>query len=135
MEGNATSLAVVGILATSVGALVWIIKYLFSEFMPVMKELQKSTQQNTAATKSADQYLRQRNGIDLKHHEQSLKAIAKIPLTLKSIADAQSEAIIRAVSDQKVEHQTVTHQVVDERIDLTEPRQPKKERRKKGVSQ
>lgn len=94
-------LAVIGILGTCVGALVWVIKYLFKEMLPMLRSVKESTDANTGATKSADQYLRDRNGRDSEKHAELLKATQAIPKTMKVIANAQAKAILEAVKDTK----------------------------------
>jgi len=70
---------------------------------------------NTRVTKSADEYLRQRNGRDTEAHKETLKAIKEVPDTLREIAEAQQAAIIKAVriGQQHVEHQHVEEAVID----------------------
>lgn len=79
-----------------------------------LSKLSNSTDKNTQATKSADEYLRERNGRDNEHHGAVLTAINEIPKTMKKIANAQSKAIINAVSvnEQSVKEQTVKHQTI-----------------------
>lgn len=86
----------------------------YEEVAKALNKLSANTTKNTAATTSADTYLRQRNGRDNEHHAATLKAIQVIPATLKKIADDQQKAIIKAVkverqsvTEQKVEHQTI----------------------------
>lgn len=111
---DAGLLAALGIVASCVAGLIWVIKRMFSDILPALNGLKKSTDQNTEATKSADTYLRDRNGRDAEHHKAALKAIQAIPKTLKKIAKDQEVAIIKAVkvdkqsvTEQRVEHQTV----------------------------
>lgn len=115
--GESSNLAVIAILATTVGALVWVIKYLFTKVVPALDGLKQSTEANTQATKAADQYLRERNGRDSEHHTESLKAIQAIPPTLQKIADEQAQAIIKAVTvqEQHVEHQYVEKETVNKK--------------------
>lgn len=68
---EAIGIAALGIAATCVGGLIWIIKKMFSRVLPAIDKihtsldrLAKATDKNTQATKSADQYLRERNGRD-----------------------------------------------------------------------
>jgi len=112
---EAVLLSALAIVATCVAGLIWVIKYLFSQIVPAMKGLEEATAQNTAATKSADIYLRERNGRDNEHHSAVLESINEIPKTMKKIADDQSSAIIKAVSvnKQSVAEQTVKHQTVE----------------------
>lgn len=111
---EAVMLAALGIVSACVAGLIWVIKHLFSQVIPALNGLKKATDQNTAATKSADVYLRERNGRDNEHHSATLKAIKAIPSTMQTIADAQKVAIIKAVNvkEQSVTEQTVRHQTV-----------------------
>ncbi len=59
-------LAIVAILATTVGALIWVIKYMFDKILPLLEKMDKSIEKNTRATESNDKYLRERNGRDSK---------------------------------------------------------------------
>ena len=79
-----------------------------------LKRLANSTDKNTMATKSADEYLRKRNGLDMEHHTEVLSAIQAIPEVLRHIADEQSKAIDHAINKQKVTEQVVEHQTVKE---------------------
>jgi hypothetical protein len=113
---EAVLLAALGIVSTCVVGLIWVIKRMFNDIVPALKGLQKATEQNTAATKSADTYLQERNGRDNEHHAAVLKSINAIPETMETIANAQSEAIINAVNIQKqdVKDQVVRHQHIEE---------------------
>lgn len=96
---------------------IFFLKYLREENAKnniALDKLTKATIQNTAATKSADTYLRQRNGRDIEKHQELLVATKAIPDTLKQIADDQATAIIKAVTvkEQHVEHAHVEHQTV-----------------------
>lgn len=113
---DAGLLAALGIVSTCVAGLIWVIKRMFNDILPALNGLKNATLQNTEATKSADTYLRERNGRDNEHHAAVLNAINQIPNTLKKIAKDQEIAIIKAVKverqsvkEQKVEHQTVKH--------------------------
>jgi hypothetical protein len=123
MQTDGALLAALGIVSVCVGVLVWVIKFMFEKILPALENNNKLTAQtieltkaNTKATKSADEYLRQRNGRDNEHHKAALEAINAIPKTLKKIAIDQEKAIIKAVkvdkqsvTEQKVEHMTVNH--------------------------
>lgn len=87
---------------------------MFNDIVPALEGLKTATDQNTSATRSADVYLRERNGRDNEHHKSVLTAIDAIPTTLEKIAKEQEKSIIQAVKverqsvkEQKVEHQTV----------------------------
>lgn len=111
---DAGLIAALGIVSACVAGLIWVIKKMFNDIVPALNGLKRATEQNTSATKSADTYLRERNGRDNEHHTAVLASINEIPATMKKIADAQSSAIIEAVNvkkqsvaEQRVEHQTV----------------------------
>lgn len=107
---EAPLIAALGIVSACVAGLIWVIKRMFSDIVPALDGLKRATDQNTSATKSADEYLRDRNGRDKEHHKATLKSINAIPATLKKIAKDQEIAIIKAV---KVERQSVTEQRVE----------------------
>jgi len=124
---DAALLAALGIVATISGALVWIIKYLFNTFKPVMDELVKSTQANTEATISADTYLKQRNGRDIEFHTEIMNKLQDIPNKaaraaevvaeeLKRVGDLTAETLEQSkhdLSHQTIKEQTVEHQTVN----------------------
>lgn len=71
-------LAIIAILASTVGALIYVIKYMFDKILPILESMQKSVDRNTEATKSNDEYLRYRNGRDNEMHEQVLNSLRAI---------------------------------------------------------
>ena len=77
---EAVIIAIVAILGTTTGALIWIIKYLFEKIYPVLEKLVVATEMNTQATISSDTYLRQRNGRDIEFHLEMIKKIEAIPV-------------------------------------------------------
>lgn len=95
---SAVALAALGIVSVLCAALIWILKYVFKELKPALLVVSKSVDHNTAATKAADKYLRERNGRDNEFQIENIAAIRAIPTTMQGIADAQKEAIIRAVT-------------------------------------
>lgn len=129
---TAVTIAVVGILGTTVGALIWIIKYLFNKIVPLMENANTNIQTNNRLTKSlerttkrADEYLRQRNGHDAEvaqqlilttkqAHLEVIRAIAEIPAQIKKSADTTAQALHDAPI-QNVEKQTVQTQVIKEK--------------------
>lgn len=104
MANDAGLLAALGIVSACVAGLIWVIKRMFNDIIPALDA-------NTEATKSADVYLRERNGRDNEHHQATLKAIEEIPNTLKKIAKDQEKAIIKAV---QVDKQSINKQNVNE---------------------
>ena len=93
-------LAALAIVSACVGSLVWVIKHLFTEILPVINNLVKVTELNTQATKSADIYLRERNGRDNHFHTEVMEALNAIKEQSKN----------QQVAEQTVEHQTVNNQ-------------------------
>ena len=122
---EAATLAIIGILGATTAALVWIIKYLFASFMPVMDNLVRATEENTKATKSADEYLRDRNGRDKTFHEEIMLSLKEIPDQAKTqaeevakelhrVGDLTAERLVQAAGQTK--HQTVIEQTVEHQI-------------------
>ena len=115
VSNDTVSLAIVGILATCVGGLLWVIKFIFGKMLPIIEDLVKVTAANTKATKSADEYLRQRNGRDNEHHAEVMKVIGAIPTKMQQIANTQAKTLadnLRKLPAQNIEHQTVEQQDV-----------------------
>jgi len=107
---KASILAALAILGTCVGALVWMIEYMFTKMLPMIEKNIDATTANTLATKNADKYLQDRNGRDAEAHKETLKAIAVIPTKMQEIADLQATTLVESVkeiSEQHVKHQTV----------------------------
>lgn len=131
---EAVLLAALGIVSACVGALVWIIKFMFEKILPALENNNKLTasgieltKANTLATKSADQYLRERNGRDNEHHTAVLESINAIPTTMQTIANAQSKAILEAVKNgHHIKKQIVDKQEVGKSTVKSETVQTKK---------
>jgi len=122
---EASTLAIIGILGATTGALVWIIKYLFTSFKPVMDNLVRATEENTKATQSADEYLRERNGRDIEFHKEIMVSLKEIPAQAKKQAEQVVEELHRVgdltaerlvQSAEQTKHQTVTEQTVEHQI-------------------
>ena len=119
-DDSTVTLAVVAILATCVGGLIWVIKTMFERIIPLVENGNKAierlvemTKINTAATNSADKYLRERNGRDSEKHEELIQVTKQIPDKMQEIADKQATALItnfQKIKEQHVETQTVEHQ-------------------------
>ncbi len=125
MVDSVVIVAIVGVLSATVGALIWIIKYLFSEFKPALDGLIRATDQNTLATKSADEYLRERNGRDNEFHGEVMASLKDIPVQAKSQAAivAQELKAVGLLTAEKLQManeapitQTVTEQVVEHQV-------------------
>lgn len=108
--------AALGIVATAMAGMLWIVKYL----MVQMKEsLDANTKSNNlvakeskltrSAVKSSDKYLRERNGRDSEIHTELIASINKLPHTMQKIADNS----VQKLSKQTVKEQLVTHQTVE----------------------
>jgi len=119
---EASTIAIIGILGSTVAALIWIIKYLFDSFKPVMDELVKVTQANTAATTSADTYLKQRNGRDIEFHTEIMAKLQDIPSQAAKAAEVVAEELKRVgdltaeTLEHSREHQTIREQTVEKQI-------------------
>lgn len=121
MTDTSIAIAAIGIVATSVAALIWITKYL-------LVELKRSTDRNTAASikvaKATDRntaYLKERNGRDSEVHKELLKqmqANTKVLYSIESQRTKESNAILEAIAkihivkQQKVETQVVKTQEI-----------------------
>lgn len=110
MDGTAV-IAIVTVLGSAVAGLIWVIQFLFSKLLPAIEDLQgmvangnELTKANTSATKSADRYLRGRNGRDAKQHAELVKATQAIPITMRKIADEQADALKKALTDLPAQH-------------------------------
>ena len=120
---EASTIAIIGILGSTVAALIWIIKYLFDSFKPAMDELVKVTQANTSATTSADTYLKQRNGRDIEFHteimaklkdipSQAVEAVKIVAEELKRVGDLTAETLEHSRAHQIIKEQTVEKQII-----------------------
>lgn len=96
MNDTAAIIGLISIIATSVGFLIWIAKYLMIQMRKTLDANTKALALNTKATQSADKYLRERNGRDNEFHKE----------VLKGLKDIQNQH----VQTQKVEHQTIQKQ-------------------------
>lgn len=125
-NSDAVVLAALAILASAVGALIFIIKFMFNKLLPriengneAISKLIIATKTNTQVTRNADDYLRARNGRDDANHEKLVEATQAIPLKMQQIADAQADALLvslRQVSEQHVEHQHVEQAIVEKKV-------------------
>src|ERR1039458_7864511 len=123
---------VVAILGTTVAALIWVIKFMFSKILPLLEHANSNIQTNNRLTKSmekttkaADEYLRARNGRDAdvakvlldttkKSHDALIKAINAIPTQIVKSANITAKVLSQTPIDQHIEHQEVKQQVVKE---------------------
>lgn len=115
MESSSTiTIAVVGVLATCVGGLLWVIKFMFTKMVPSIDGLTKATDNNTKATASADRYLKDRNGRDAIMHKELIKAVGEIPKQIIATAEITSKTLKKAPLKQTVKKQEVEVQTVRE---------------------
>lgn len=122
---ESSTIAIIGILGTTVGALIWIIKHMFDKILPALESLSKSTDKNTeaahantVATKTADKYLRDRNGRDNTMHTELIKAVGRISEKIVETAEVTAKALQETPITQHVETQEVKHQVVTEKKEI-----------------
>lgn len=125
---SAATIAIVGVLSATVGALIWIIKYLFTEFKPALDTLIKlsaenikNTAQNTETTRSADLYLRERNGRDNAFHSEVMASLKDIPIQAKAQADIVVQELrnvgkLTAKTLEETNQQTITQTVVEQTV-------------------
>lgn len=78
MSDSTVLLAALGIVSACVGALIYVIKFMFQKIVPLLESLTISTDKNTKATKKADEYLRERNGRDNEFHGEVMKGLKAI---------------------------------------------------------
>ena len=76
-------LAIVGILATTVGTLIWVIKYMFDRLLPVINLLKDSVDENAKQTKANKDYLMERNGKDSHAWRETMQAIHELRESIK----------------------------------------------------
>lgn len=113
---EASIIAIVGILGTAVGALIWIIKYLFDKILPSLDGLAKATDSNTRVTASADRYLRVRNGRDNEMHKELVKAVGDISTQIIRTADTAAKVLQETPVGQRIDKQEVKTQVVVKKV-------------------
>ncbi len=68
-------LGIIGVLGTAVGALIWVIKYMFDKLLPVIESLKESVDNNAEQTKENREYLEKRNGKDSRIWQEAFEAI------------------------------------------------------------
>jgi len=115
-------LAALAIVSACVTGMIWIVKFMFEKLLVRMDrgnelmdnnnklliELQLSTQKNTKATESADQYLRDRNGRDAKIHEKQMETAHTLHKELINAINTTSNTITK--TEQNIETQNVQNQ-------------------------
>lgn len=106
----------VAVLGTCVAGFIWVIKKMFNDIIPALSSLTKATAANTRATKTADKYLRDRNGRDATSHKELMRAVEAIPTKMQKIADTQATTLVENLEKlpaQNIEHQHVQEQKVE----------------------
>lgn len=93
VDQNAVTLAVIGILATCVGGLLWIIKFMFTKLLPAIDGLTKATVSNTRAASASTRYLKKRNGRDGEMHKELIKAVGAIPEQIVATANVTAKQL------------------------------------------
>lgn len=71
-------LAIIGLLATTVSALIWVIKHMFDKLLPVIESLKESVDNNTEQTRENREYLEERNGKDSRIWQETFSAIKEL---------------------------------------------------------
>jgi hypothetical protein len=89
-------LAIVAILASTVGALIYVIKYMFDKILPILESLKASVDLNTEQTmisvkriESNEIYLRKRNGSDSVRWKENTDAINSLTSIIKKTASEE----------------------------------------------
>lgn len=113
---DASIVAIVTVLGTAVGALIWIIKYLFDKMSPSIDGLARATDANTKAISSADAYLKRRNGRDSQMHKELIKAVGDISKQIIKTADTAAKVLEETPVGQVIEKQEVKKQMIIEKI-------------------
>lgn len=105
MDSNAVAITALGVTATAVGGVIWVLKYFANTLSHDLKEHTKAAvQQREASLKAADA-------------SQALQAtVEKVGQNaeeqyqfMKNLNGKLAKATIQTVQEQKVEHQTVQH--------------------------
>jgi len=100
---NAVALAAIALAATTVGGLIWVLKYVTRELSKDLKEHTKASIASAAASKSLEATVEKVGAqaeLSAANSEEQLKFMKKLNGKLEN-------AIIQKVTQQTVEHQTV----------------------------
>lgn len=103
---NAVALAAIGLAATTIGGLIWVLKYVTHELSKDLREHTKASIAAAAASKSLEGTVKkvgQQAELSAANSEEQLKFMKKLNGKLEN-------AIIQKVTQQTVEHQTVQSQ-------------------------
>jgi hypothetical protein len=89
-----------GVITACVATLTWVIRFILKKVVPAIDNLADSTDKNTKAvnavqktTKSADKYLKERNGRDNETHSEMIEAIKKIPAQIIATANITAKTL------------------------------------------
>jgi len=103
---NAVALAAIALAATTIGGLIWVLKYVTRELSKDLKEHTKASIASAAASKSLEATVEKVGAqaeLSAANSEEQLKFMKKLNGKLEN-------AIIQKVAEQTVEHQTVKSQ-------------------------
>jgi predicted PurR-regulated permease PerM len=96
------AVAVVGVLASCVGGLIWVIKTMFNQIIPLIENGNKtlikvdaSQKANIRATKANTIYLRERNGRDAEFQKENIEAIRAVPQQIIESAKITAKILAR----------------------------------------
>lgn len=101
IDESSVAITALGIVVTSVGALIWIAKYLMIQnkksiddltlaqtaTAKALNKLSVSTDKNTEATISADKYLKERNGRDNEQHTENIQIQRNLVAQIEKVPD------------------------------------------------
>lgn len=102
---NAVAIAAIGLAVTTVGGLIWVLKYFAKELSKDLKEHTKAAQLSAQASKSLEATVKkvgQQAELTARNSEEQLKFMQRLNGKLE-------KAVIQKVTEQRVEHQTVNH--------------------------
>jgi len=103
---NAVAIAAIGLAGTTVGALIWVVKYIAKELSRDLREHTKASIAAAAASKSLKETVQkvgEQAQLSAANSEEQLKFMKKLNGKLEN-------AIIQKVAEQTVEHQTIKAQ-------------------------
>src|ERR1039458_6738853 len=96
------AVAVVGVLASCVGGLIWVIKTMFNQIIPLIENGNKtlikvdaSQKANIRATKANTIYLHERNGRDAEFQKENIEAIRAVPQQIIESAKITAKILAR----------------------------------------
>lgn len=101
MDNNAVALAAIGLALTTVGGLVWVMKYFAKTLSVDLKEHTKAAVEQTVAAKEATQA-----------SKNQLQGSKEVLAFMKNLNGKLAKATIQTISEQHIEHQHVEHEEV-----------------------